>query len=196
MTIVRQKFGSPASSFSCSARCSRLRSPQVGHRQSAAITRRWARSGAVPSRVGKSPTWGGRPPGAMAVCTANLTWKPTPIQRRRSFILAGPTSESRFDEANHRHLLEAAALGGRRSMDRSSPRPLGYKTQPPKTERGTSHVIEIDERQQVPLEIPTAASTLNLRVQPLQFCSGVVDFELPVHAALFGVGLLGPDPDL
>ena len=42
----------------------------------------------------------------------------------------------------------------------------------------------------------SASSTLNLRVQPLQFCSGVVDLELPVHAALFGVGLLGPDPDL
>ena len=42
----------------------------------------------------------------------------------------------------------------------------------------------------------SAASTLNLRVQPLQFCSGVVDLELPVYAALFGVGLVGPDPDL
>src|SRR5882724_7042357 len=42
----------------------------------------------------------------------------------------------------------------------------------------------------------SASSTLNLRVQPLQFCSGVVDLELPVHAALFGVGLVGPDPDL
>jgi hypothetical protein len=43
---------------------------------------------------------------------------------------------------------------------------------------------------------PSAASMLNLRVQPLQFCSGIVDFELPVHAALFGVGLVGPDPNL
>jgi hypothetical protein len=42
----------------------------------------------------------------------------------------------------------------------------------------------------------SAASTLNLRVQPLQFRTGVVDFELPVHATLFGVCLLGPDPDL
>jgi hypothetical protein len=45
-------------------------------------------------------------------------------------------------------------------------------------------------------ETPSAASTLNLRVQPLQFGSGVVDLELPVHAALFGVGRVGPGPDL
>src|SRR5215213_1511939 len=42
----------------------------------------------------------------------------------------------------------------------------------------------------------SASSTLNLRVQPLQFCPGIVNFELPVHAALFGVGLVSPDPDL
>ncbi len=46
------------------------------------------------------------------------------------------------------------------------------------------------------ITITSASSTLNLRVQPLQFGSSVVDFELTVHAALFGVGLVGPDPDL
>ena len=42
----------------------------------------------------------------------------------------------------------------------------------------------------------SASSTLNFGVQSLQFRSGVVDFELPVDAALLGVGLVGPDPDL
>jgi RNA:NAD 2'-phosphotransferase (TPT1/KptA family) len=52
-------------------------------------------------------------------------------------------------------------------MDRSSPRYLGYKTQPPKTERGTSHATEIDERQQVPLEIPPSRPRRSgLRLQP------------------------------
>ena len=35
-----------------------------------------------------------------------------------------------------------------------------------------------------------------MRVQSLQFCSSVVDFELPIDRALFGVGLVGPDSDL
>src|SRR5215470_1707258 len=43
---------------------------------------------------------------------------------------------------------------------------------------------------------PSASSTLNFGVQSLQFRSGVVDFELPVDAALLGVSLVGPDPDL
>jgi hypothetical protein len=43
---------------------------------------------------------------------------------------------------------------------------------------------------------PSASSTLNFGVQSLQFRSGVVDFELPVDAALLGVGLVGPDPNL
>ena len=42
----------------------------------------------------------------------------------------------------------------------------------------------------------SASSTLNFGVQSLQFRSGVVDFELPVDAALLGVGLVGPDPNL
>src|SRR4051794_6143901 len=42
----------------------------------------------------------------------------------------------------------------------------------------------------------SASSTLNFRVQPLEFYSGIVDLELPVHSSLFGVGLVGPDPDL
>ena len=44
-------------------------------------------------------------------------------------------------------------------------------------------------------QMASASSTLNLGVQPLQFCSGVIDCELPVDAALLGVGLVGPDPD-
>jgi hypothetical protein len=42
----------------------------------------------------------------------------------------------------------------------------------------------------------SASSTLNLRVQPLQFCPGIVDFELPIDAALFGIRFVRPDPDL
>ena len=42
----------------------------------------------------------------------------------------------------------------------------------------------------------SASSTLNLRVEPLQFCPGVVDFELPVHPALFGIRFGRPDLDL
>jgi len=45
-------------------------------------------------------------------------------------------------------------------------------------------------------EQASASSTLNFGVQSLQFRSGVVDFELPVDAALLSVGLVGPDPDL
>ena len=41
----------------------------------------------------------------------------------------------------------------------------------------------------------SASSTLNFGVQSLQFRSGIVDFELPVDAALLGVGLVGPEPD-
>src|SRR5205823_4181993 len=44
--------------------------------------------------------------------------------------------------------------------------------------------------------LASASSSLNLRVQPLQFCPGVVDFELPVHSALFGIRFIRPDPDL
>jgi len=44
--------------------------------------------------------------------------------------------------------------------------------------------------------VASASSTLNFGVQSLQFRSGVVDFELPVDAALLGVGLVGPDPNL
>src|SRR4030095_13650254 len=40
------------------------------------------------------------------------------------------------------------------------------------------------------------SSTLNFGVQSLQFLSGVVYFKLPVDAALLGVGLVGPDPNL
>src|SRR5271156_3178132 len=43
---------------------------------------------------------------------------------------------------------------------------------------------------------PSASSSLNFRVQSLQFCPGVVDFELPVHSALFGIRFICPDPDL
>src|SRR6266446_5544305 len=43
---------------------------------------------------------------------------------------------------------------------------------------------------------PSASSTLNFGVQSLQFRSGVVDFALPVDAALLGVGLVGPAPNL
>src|SRR2546428_482081 len=46
------------------------------------------------------------------------------------------------------------------------------------------------------MDLPSASSTLNFGVQSLQFRSGVVDFELPVDAALLSVGLVGPDPDL
>ena len=42
----------------------------------------------------------------------------------------------------------------------------------------------------------SASSTLNLRVQAFEFHPGIVDFELPIDAALFGVGLVGPDTDL
>lgn len=42
----------------------------------------------------------------------------------------------------------------------------------------------------------SASSSLKLRVQPFQFGPGVVDLESPIDAALFGVGLVGPDPDL
>jgi hypothetical protein len=45
-------------------------------------------------------------------------------------------------------------------------------------------------------ESASASSTLNFGVQSLQFRSGVVDFELPVDAALLGVGLVGPAPNL
>src|SRR5262245_9536005 len=41
----------------------------------------------------------------------------------------------------------------------------------------------------------SASSTQNLRIEPLEFCPGVVNFELPVHGTLLGVGLLTPDPD-
>jgi uncharacterized membrane protein len=41
----------------------------------------------------------------------------------------------------------------------------------------------------------SASSTLNFGVQSLQFRSGIVDVELPVAAALLGVGLVGPEPD-
>src|SRR3954447_26428478 len=51
-------------------------------------------------------------------------------------------------------------------------------------------------RPMTPTTCPSASSTLNLRVQPLQLCPGVVNFELPVHTALFGVGLLSPGADL
>lgn len=42
----------------------------------------------------------------------------------------------------------------------------------------------------------SASSSLKLRVQPFQFGPGVVDLELPIDAAVFVVGLVGPDPDL
>src|SRR2546421_665673 len=45
-------------------------------------------------------------------------------------------------------------------------------------------------------ERSSASSTLNFGVQSLQFRSGVVDCEWPVDAALLGVGLVGPDPNL
>ena len=46
------------------------------------------------------------------------------------------------------------------------------------------------------LEAPSASSTLNFGVQSLQFRSGIVDFELPIDAALLSVGLIGPALDL
>src|SRR6266436_7971458 len=46
------------------------------------------------------------------------------------------------------------------------------------------------------MDLASASSTLNFGVQSLQFRSGVVDFELPVDAALLSVGLVGPDPNL
>src|SRR5215470_20194373 len=42
----------------------------------------------------------------------------------------------------------------------------------------------------------SASSTLNFGVQSLQFRSGVVDFALPIDAALLSVGLIGPVLDL
>jgi hypothetical protein len=118
------------------------RPPTVGrdHKTVGKIRGGLLQGGEIP-KVGRTSAWRD---GKMY--TANLSWKPTPIRRRRSFILADPTSESRFDEANHGHLLEATTLEDRRSMDRISPRHLEHNTQPPKIERGTFHVIAIDER--------------------------------------------------
>ena len=42
---------------------------------------------------------------------------------------------------------------------------------------------------------PSAASSLDFWVEAFQFRSGIVDFELPIDAALFGVGLFGPGGD-
>src|SRR5215213_4552840 len=48
-----------------------------------------------------------------------------------------------------------------------------------------------------PSSLPTsAASTLDFGVEAFEFMAGVVDFELPVDAALLGVGFLGPGADL
>jgi hypothetical protein len=41
----------------------------------------------------------------------------------------------------------------------------------------------------------SAASTFDFRIEGLQFCSSVVDLELPVEAALFVVAVLLPGGD-
>src|SRR6266852_7979797 len=41
----------------------------------------------------------------------------------------------------------------------------------------------------------SAPSSLNFGVEPLQFHAGVFDAELPVNAALLGIGFLGPSCD-
>ena len=43
---------------------------------------------------------------------------------------------------------------------------------------------------------PSASSSLNFRVKSLEFSPCVVDFELPVHTALLGVGFLRPGSNL
>ena len=42
---------------------------------------------------------------------------------------------------------------------------------------------------------PSASSSFDFGVQPFQFSAGVVDFELPVHATLLGIGFLRPNAD-
>ena len=43
---------------------------------------------------------------------------------------------------------------------------------------------------------PSASSRLDFGVQSLELSPGVVDFELPIHTPLFGVGFLRPSSDL
>ena len=44
-------------------------------------------------------------------------------------------------------------------------------------------------------KIPSASSSLNFGVEPLQFHARVFDAELPIDASLFGVRLVGPGRD-
>jgi hypothetical protein len=44
-------------------------------------------------------------------------------------------------------------------------------------------------------EKPSAPSSLNFGVEPLQFHAGVFDVAWPVDAALVGIGFLGPQSD-
>lgn len=46
-----------------------------------------------------------------------------------------------------------------------------------------------------PIWRPSAPSNLDFWVEFLEFCAGVFDGEVPVDAALFGVGFLGPGFD-
>src|SRR5438045_971284 len=55
-------------------------------------------------------------------------------------------------------------------------------------------MARINRRSQA-VNVPSASSTLNLGVQQSQFGAGVVDFELPVYPALFGIRFVRPDPD-
>src|SRR5262245_53752464 len=63
-------------------------------------------------------------------------------------------------------------------------------------EMGRQYSVVVSINRSLSAQGPSASSTLNFGVQSLQFRSGVVDFELPVDAALLGVSLVGPDPDL
>jgi hypothetical protein len=42
---------------------------------------------------------------------------------------------------------------------------------------------------------PSASSSLNFGVEPLQFHAGVFAAALPIHATLFGIRFVGPSCD-